>query len=38
MIEPSEGGEPILYETMGSNKNARLPEEAMLNPSPTDAA
>jgi hypothetical protein len=38
LIEPSEGGELILYETMGSNKNERLLEEAMLNQSPTDAA
>src|SRR5215218_5987541 len=38
LIEPSEGGEPISYETMGSNKNERLLEEAMLMLSPTDAA
>jgi hypothetical protein len=38
LIEPSEGGEPILYEAMGSNKNERLLEEAMLSQSPTDAA
>jgi hypothetical protein len=38
LIEPSERGEPILCGTMGSNKNERLLEEAILNQSPMDAA